>query len=308
MNASRTRKYTFGVFHFDVDRLELFRGGRPVPLQPQPAHVLAALLQRAGQVVTRDELRRAVWPEDTFVDFDRGLNFCVAQIRTALADTAHAPRYVRTLPKRGYEFICPLVAATSGDDSIDDQAVPPASPLPGRTLAGRLALAAAAVAALALIAGIVYIFVSRGRTEPIVAVARFDDETGDPQMTRFADALADTVVEHLTNDGRGAYKVIGNAAVLRRPREQRDLQAIGSSLHAQFVVLGQVQRDKDSLRVLAHLIRLPDQTHVIVSRTDSVSDETLAGTDALARKIAATFETRLGTPSRPPSSHLPTTR
>lgn len=302
VTASKARQYRFGAFQFDADRLQLFRDGRPVPLQPQPAHVLAALVERAGQVVTREELRRAVWPEDTFVDFDRGLNFCVAQIRTALADTAHAPRYVRTLPKRGYEFICPVLTETARDASIDGDTVPEGATRPR----GKVAVPAlvAAIAVLALAGTFVYLAVIRSGGEPIVAVARFDNETGDPQMTRFADALGDTVVEQLANGSRGSYRVIGNAAVLRRPRDQRDLQAIGSSLHARFVVLGQVQRDADRFRVLAHLIRLPDQTHVMVSRTESVSDRTLAGTDALARKIASAFETRLSNPS----SHPPATR
>src|SRR5215468_5623762 len=113
---------------------------------------------------------------------------------------------------------------------------------------------------------------------PIVAVLRFDNETGDSGMTRFSDALTDTVVERLTSLSQGRYQVIGNAQVLRRPREQRDLNAIGSSLHAAYIVLGQVQRNNaqgndaqrnhvqrndDSrsggpVRILAHLIRLPE--------------------------------------------------
>jgi DNA-binding winged helix-turn-helix (wHTH) protein len=105
--------YRFGVFAFDPDRSELRRDDRVVRLQPQPAQVLAVLLERAGVLVTRDELRAAIWGHDTFVDFDRGLNFCVAQIRAALADNATTPRYVRTVPKSGYEFICPVEPPTS---------------------------------------------------------------------------------------------------------------------------------------------------------------------------------------------------
>src|SRR5258707_6767427 len=107
--------YRFGVFHFDADGLELSRDGRPVRLQPQPAQVLLTLLANAGRTVSREELRQAVWRDDTFVDFDRGLNFCIAQIRSALGDDAGTPRYIRTIPKRGYEFVCPIYADSRGD-------------------------------------------------------------------------------------------------------------------------------------------------------------------------------------------------
>jgi DNA-binding winged helix-turn-helix (wHTH) protein/TolB-like protein len=302
VTAPRARIYRFGVFQFDADRLELFRSGRQVPLQPQPAQVLTTLVERAGQVVTRDELRRAVWPDDTFVDFDRGLNFCIAQIRAALTDDAHAPRYVRTLPKRGYEFIYP-VNATDGTDAngLAEALVrdprPPTLPRPR----GRMRFfAAAAAAGVALALGGAYFLADARRGVPIVAVARFDNETADPRLTPFADALTDTVVERLTSDAVGAYKVIGNAALLRRSREQRDLETIGSSLHVQFIVLGQVQQDDSRIRVLAHLIRVPDQTHVMVSRTDGIAGETLAITDAIARNIAARFGPQIrGSAERP---------
>src|SRR5215471_5405645 len=103
----------FGVFTFDTDHLELRREGRRVRLQHQPARVLSLLLARSGQMVTRDELRASIWGDGTFVDFDRGLNFCVGQIRSALGDSAESPRYVRTVPKSGYEFICPVAPVES---------------------------------------------------------------------------------------------------------------------------------------------------------------------------------------------------
>ena len=102
--------YRFGLFEFDTDALSLTREGQPVHLQHQPAQVLGVLLAAAGRIVTREELCQALWGPDTHVDFDRGLNFCIAQVRTALNDDAASPRYVRTAPKRGYEFVCPVAA------------------------------------------------------------------------------------------------------------------------------------------------------------------------------------------------------
>src|SRR5688572_9104192 len=95
----------FGPFVFDSATGSLTKHGTPVRLQPQPARVLALLVERAGQLVTREELKHAVWSDGTHVDFERGLNFCISQIRAALGDSAEAPRYVETEPKRGYRFI-----------------------------------------------------------------------------------------------------------------------------------------------------------------------------------------------------------
>jgi DNA-binding winged helix-turn-helix (wHTH) protein/TolB-like protein len=286
--------YRFGVFAFDSSRLELTRGGQPVKLQRQPAMVLATLLARAGHVVTREDLRRAVWRDDTYVDFERGLNFCIAQIRAALGDTAGTPRYVRTVAKQGYEFICPLDAGDHGHDR-------------------RRALIWVVTAGLSLaMAALVVSIAIRRRPAPLViAIARFDNETGDPSLTRFSDSLTDSVVAELTSDGPGRYAIIGNAAILRRDRAARDLGAIATELHAQYVVLGQLQRDDSRLRVLAHLIRLPDETHVAVSRTDQIADISLSAIDGLAITIAKAFDARLrasqepaaSRPSAPPPSH-----
>jgi DNA-binding winged helix-turn-helix (wHTH) protein/TolB-like protein len=257
----------FGIFDFDPDSRELRREGTPVRLQAQPAQVLATLVDRAGEVVTREELRQAVWGEDTFVDFDRGLNYCIAQIRTALGDSAESPRYIRTIPKRGYEFLGPVGQ--------------PAAPEIRRW--NRKRVAAVALCVLGLAGGL--LLLARDRTVNI-AVARFDNETGDAEMTRFADTLTDSVVAELTSTGGSRYRVIGNAAQLRRPRSERNLAAIGSELHAAYVILGQVQRG----RVLAHLIRLPEQTHVAVVREDRPTPPE----NELAHRIAGEFLGKLG--------------
>ncbi len=106
--------YSFGTFTFDSGSLELSREGRPVRLEPQPARALAVLLARAGEVVTREELRAAIWGEHTHVDYDRGLAYCLAQVRTALGDNAENPRFVQTLPKRGFRFLAPVTPAGEG--------------------------------------------------------------------------------------------------------------------------------------------------------------------------------------------------
>jgi len=109
--------YRFGhrdVFEFDSATGEVRRDGRCVRLRPQPARALEHLLQRHGQLVSRAELQRALWPEDTFVHFDDGLNSCIKQLRAALGDSRSAPRYVQTLVKRGFRFVAPVMMVPPG--------------------------------------------------------------------------------------------------------------------------------------------------------------------------------------------------
>ncbi|MBV9438136.1 MAG: winged helix-turn-helix domain-containing protein [Acidobacteria bacterium] len=276
-------QFRFGLYEFNPATRELRREGNLVRLQSQPAQVLALLLEHAGQVVSRDDLRQAIWGTETFVDFERGLNFCIAQVRSTLNDDAAEPRYIRTVPKRGYQFIAPVTQAGAAA-SLAPVAKPKRSWGTWTT--------AAAVVLLALTATGIWL---RSRSEPpqVVAVLRFDNETSNPEMTRFGDALTDLLVTELTTNGDGHYKVIGNAHILRLPREQRDLSAIASSLGATYVVLGQVQNVGEQTRVLAHLIHLPDQTHVWVARIDRQVSDPMQLESEIAENVAKQFAPRI---------------
>jgi len=127
----------FGRFELDLRLQELRREGVLVRLQPQPFKLLVLLARRSGDLVTREEIRRALWGEGTFVDFEQGLGFCVRQIRKALGDAARAPVYVQTLPRRGYRFVAPV------------QVVQRAPPGKRRSLALAALLVLLALAALA---------------------------------------------------------------------------------------------------------------------------------------------------------------
>lgn len=105
MTLVQSRLLRFDDFELDRQTLELKRGGTIVKLQQQPARILALLVENAGELVSRETLRQAIWGDDTFVDFDRGMNYCIKQIRAALGDPADAPRYIETLRGRGYRFI-----------------------------------------------------------------------------------------------------------------------------------------------------------------------------------------------------------
>jgi DNA-binding winged helix-turn-helix (wHTH) protein/tetratricopeptide (TPR) repeat protein len=104
----------FGLFELDIQAAELRRDGTVVKLQRQPFRVLALLVRRSGEVVSRDEIRREVWGDDSAVDFDQGLGFCLSQIRAALGDSAQAPRYIQTIPRRGYRFLLPVERPKAG--------------------------------------------------------------------------------------------------------------------------------------------------------------------------------------------------
>jgi DNA-binding winged helix-turn-helix (wHTH) protein/TolB-like protein len=278
-------RFRFGLFEFNAASQELRREGVLVHLQSQPAQVLACLIQHAGQVVSREDLRKVLWGDDTFVDFDRGLNFCISQIRSALRDDSAVPSYIRTIPKLGYRFIAP-VEWVSGEKQVEARVRWSA-----RTV--QLTCGAGILAVLTLAAGYKLWQGKRAMRPPIVAVLRFDNETGDPDLSRFSDGLTDSVVEQLTFRSHDRYRVIGNAQILRGPRAQRDLNSVAVTLNAAYVVLGQVQRNGREIRILVHLIRLPDQTHIWVVRRDGSLADPLRVESDVAQEIANEFSPRM---------------
>jgi DNA-binding winged helix-turn-helix (wHTH) protein len=264
-----SRRFRFGLFEFDLSTKELRREGVLVRLQSQPAQVLACLLLHAGQAVSREELHKAVWDAETFGDFDRGLNFCVGQVRLALNDDSTSPRYIRTLPKRGYQFIAPVeqVERIGGDAPVPHVSTPERTEVFSTTKNRFPSTAVLVCASIVLLMGIVtaaYWMRSRrdSNRHPIIAVR---------------------------------YFVIGNAHILGLPRDQRDLTAIGSTLHAGYVVLGQLQTDGAQVRILVHLIRLPSQTHLWVTRLDRTTADLdpLSIESEAAQKVGAEFSERV---------------
>jgi DNA-binding winged helix-turn-helix (wHTH) protein len=194
----------FAEFEFDAASGELRRGSAVVRLEPQPARVLAHLVERAGQVVTRTELQQTVWGGETFVDFEHGLNYCIAQIRTALGDSAASPRFIETLPRRGYRFVAPVtdVAVAAGQQAPADSprtdphtlqaAAPDSITAPARSLRRRVSIAAIA---LALIGAAAWTLVAgrypRTPERPVrIAVVPFDNETGRAEYDLLAGSRA----------------------------------------------------------------------------------------------------------------------
>jgi DNA-binding winged helix-turn-helix (wHTH) protein/TolB-like protein len=290
--------YRFGIFQFDDRAAILTRADRQVALEPQPARALALLLARAGGIVTRDELRAHLWGGDTHVDFDRGLAYCVGQLRTALGDSAENPRFVQTFPRRGFSFIAPVVTEESGPPrttnaeprtqneerrTTDDGRPSVAS----RSVSGALLLTTAAV--FLSVAGAGWWTMSRGAVpaRPIVAVAVFDNETGDASRGPAVATIADAIVERLTAIGPARIGVNGNSKVLRNPRADRDPRTVARETHASFLIAGHLQTKDGRLSLLMHIIRLDDGTHVWVQRISRSPDE---GLESLDEDVAAQIE------------------
>lgn len=251
----------FDRFTFDPVSGELREDGvelPPVRLEPQPAKVLALLLRRAGAVVSREELRAAVWPAETFVDFEGGLTYCVAKIRAALGDAATAPRFVETLPRRGYRFLVPPTEVPG--------AAPPAAPITSQSRRRRRLWPAVAALAVGIAAALAVALVPR--RPPTIAVTLFDNETGAAAGDAVGQRLTDAVVERLAREPR-RWSVIGNAAVLRTPRPLRNLQAIAAGLDADRILVGVVQPAAGGVTVLVHFIRADDQRHLWVVRVET---------------------------------------
>lgn len=268
---------------------------------------MALLLSRAGDLVSRDDLRAHLWSEETHVDFDRGLAYCIGQLRTALGDTADNPRFVQTLPRRGFRFIAPVEAADGAHAQTvvrlkpdatraeadtraqrDTHDAPLAATTTVRSEPGAMTLATAVV--VIVVAGAGWWMVARNRApgRPIVAVAVFDNESGDAARDRAIAGLSDVVVERLTALGPDRIGVNGNATVLRRPRADRDQQAVVRDTRASFLVSGQLQARDGRLSLLMQLIRLDDGTHVWVQRISRPAGDTLESLDEdAARQIEA---------------------
>lgn len=293
--------YQFGLFEFDAAAGELRKQGRLVKIEPQPARALALLVAHPGEVISRERLRSQVWDPATHVDFDRGLAYCLGQVRSALGDNAENPRFIETLPRRGYRFIAPvqveeakpaasLAATSTAAEPIDPVSMPPAVVVRGEreplTIARRVWLALALLAILVTGAVGWTALARRIGDRPLVAVAIFDNETGSPEFDRLAATASDIMVERLTALGSQRVGVIGNASALRTPRTERDPDAVRRETRAGYFVFGQVQPDDAGVRMVVHLIRLDDETHLWVTRVARAPSDLADIQDVVADRLA----------------------
>jgi TolB-like protein/DNA-binding winged helix-turn-helix (wHTH) protein/Tfp pilus assembly protein PilF len=286
-------KLRFGAFEIDLRVGELTKRGARVRLQGQPFQVLAALLERPGELVTREELRGKIWPR-TIVDFDHGLNKAISKIRDALGDSGEHPRFVETVPRRGYRFLAdvaaieasgaPSAAAPEGATSVDPTAVHrPAGP--SRLWRAWTLSAVAAVAALA--AALTWVVNSRNHPNTQIrslVVLPLENLSGDPGQEYFADGMTD---ELITNLGQiGALRVISRTSAMTYKGARKPLTQIGSELNVQAVVEGSVLRSGGRVRITAQLIQVADDKHIWAHSYEGDAQDVLALQKSVARTIA----------------------
>ena len=256
--------HRFGDFTFDPATGELRRGEGIERLGPQTSRVLQLLVERPGEVITREQFRREVWP-DTTVEFDQGLNTCIRQLRLALDDDASNPRYIETLPRRGYRFR-ELVSdgTTAAASPPRDEARP--EPLSGRRW--RLAVGILAVLVVAVAIAVQRLEPKR----PVLAIVPFDADSSTDSLTVYRDALAESMVAGVTT--RAAEKIIIVGPSMTKAFGSRTpIDTIRGRLDAAYALSGVVRRRPNGVEVFAQLVRASDRAHVWAFR---VVDSTAA--------------------------------
>jgi TolB-like protein/DNA-binding winged helix-turn-helix (wHTH) protein len=328
------RIFRFGVFELDTHSGELRRHGLKIRLPEQSFQILRTLLLRPGDVVTREELKRILWPEETFVDFEVGLNSAVRKLREALDDSAENPRFVETLPRRGYRFVAPVTspvrdpmptsvaptvesAAAPTPPSVapeqipasDFASTPPTDPLsppapigrPSRVGRGRamalLFLLPAGIAGWTYISGLLGPRQTATVEKPIasIVVLPFENLTGDPAQDHLADSVADAIAAQLAQ--LEGVDVISRTSARQYKQTLKPLSQIRTELNnVEGVVEGTVQRVGDKVRITAKLIRAETDTTLAVN----IYDGEMSAMFSLHQTIASDLAEAAGRPRPKP--------
>jgi TolB-like protein/DNA-binding winged helix-turn-helix (wHTH) protein len=306
----------FGPFELDLKTCCLTRGGQQERLAVQPARLLVLLVQRRGELVTREELRLQLWPGDTFGDFDHGLNNAVNRLREALGDSAAAPRYIQTAPRRGYRFIAdvelvayaPLSEAETSlpghlttDEEQEVTAVPgvaePDAPhlrelavgsVAEQTWFRRRAWKLAAILPFLLL----FAFLLKFRTHksdpaaPIrsLAVLPLQNLSGNPNEEYFADGLTDELITELARIP--GLRVVSRTSVMQDKGARKSLAQIARELDVDAIVEGSVVRSGDRARITAQLIDTRSDKHLWAQSFEGPLGDILSLQDSVAREIA----------------------
>ncbi|MGH9600990.1 MAG: winged helix-turn-helix domain-containing protein [Terriglobales bacterium] len=306
MSSTEQPPFHFGVFELDLATGELRKSGVKIHLQPQPLRVLTLLVNRPGQMVTREELQREIWGNDTFVDFEQGLNFCIRKIRETLGDAADTPRYIETLPRRGYRFVAPV---TVGGDRAGAQALietqtsvtaPAVAPRSRRT-----SLIAAALLTLVALAGYSAWRHYRLQPEPpaapkarvMLAVLPFANLSGQEEEEYLSEGLTAEMIAELGSLYPRGLGVIASNSVARYRTRPAPIEQVGRELHVEYVLEGSVHHVDNRVRVIAELIRVRDQTLLWSKTYEGDLSDILSWQQGVARATAD--ELRLALPLGP---------
>jgi TolB-like protein/DNA-binding winged helix-turn-helix (wHTH) protein/lipoprotein NlpI len=294
-----------GAFEIDLRAFELRKHGLRLKLSEQPFQILAILLEKPGQVVTREEIRARLWPGDTFVDFDHGLNNAVMRLREALADSSDRPRFVETLPRRGYRFIAPIeeVRSPAPEAPAALRAVQSVAELPhsdpivefssdAARVSGRgdlhrwltlprIAVLSAAVLAFAAFSGLAVHYVrgmESARVNPAhvmsLVVLPLENLSGDKEQDYFADGMTDDLTANLAKIR--SLRVISRSTAMAYKGTRKPLSEIARDLRVDAVVEGTVLRAGDRVRITAELVQVSTDHHLWADTYESQMGDVLA--------------------------------
>ena len=300
----------FGAFELDLRTGELRKSGVRINLSEQPFQVLKTLLESPGQLVTRDELRQRLWPTETFVDFEHGLNAAVRRLREALGDSADAPRFIETLPRRGYRFVAPVVtpaaaeAAPPHPAAIEGAAMPAPSvtPPPG-TLSDARRLAVVATIALAIVAGLWQAGSRRWFHAPpqsdagsgrfMLAVLPLENLTGDTDQEYLADGMTEELIAQLGRIDASRLGIIARTSAMQFKKTTKRADQIGSDLGVSHLLEGSIRGTGGRIRVAVKLIETGSQTQLWAEQYERDARDVLGLQREVGEAIARQITTRL---------------
>lgn len=296
----------FAAFELDLQTLELRRSGIRLPVQGRPLRVLALLLRTPGQLVTSEQLRKELWPVDTFVDFEHGVRNAVARLRAVLGDTADKPRYIETLPRRGYRFIgalaetaakpVPVLVQPATETAAGVPATPSGGPSPPRS--HRRMAALLALASLIVISSVGTGLYIRFRSHPAavqiksLAVLPLENLSGDAAQEYFADGITDELITALAKIN--SVNVISRTSVMQyKGVRNKFLPQIARELGVDAVVEGTLVHSGDRVRVTAQLIEASTDRHIWADRYEGSSRDMLLMENEISKAIAEQLRGKL---------------
>jgi len=287
LNDQRVR---FGVFEVDFHAGELRKSGLKIKLHAQPLAVLRVLLERPGEVVTREELQQKLWGSNTFVDFDHGLNKTINKLREALSDNADTPRYIETLPRRGYRFIAPVTLPSSAPELV---------PTTERKSKSHFTGWAAGAVAVLLAFGIYWFgFRSRVSRAPtsgkaMLAVLPFENMSGDDSEDYFADGLTEEMIAQLGQVQPASLGVIARTSAMRYKHTKESVAQIGRELGVNYLLEGSVRLAGQRVRITAQLIQAGEQTHLWAESYETPLTDILKVQREIAERITGSLRLEL---------------
>jgi TolB-like protein/DNA-binding winged helix-turn-helix (wHTH) protein/cytochrome c-type biogenesis protein CcmH/NrfG len=300
-SASHSPVIRFGVFELDLQSEELRKQGMKIRLQGKPVEILVMLLERPGEVVTREDLQKKLWPADTFVDFEQGLNNAVKRLRAALNDNAETPRFIETLPRRGYRFVGAAIdAGAVASDRISLKVSNAGKPSAGSmALFGTLALLALAAALVGMnLAGRRHqIFAPSPKPNiQALAVLPLSNLSADSEQEYFADGVTEELITKLGKIS--GLRVISRQSVMEYKGSKKSLAEIAQELNVDALLEGAVGRSGNRVRVTVHLAQVSPERQLWTEEYDRSIRDVLSLQDEIARAVAHELQLELSSQER----------